>query len=154
MTPDFAGAELHNANLSGADLTAADLRRAALIGASLTDADLRSADLTKATLFTANVDGTSLRNAVVSEVISGYCVFAGVSLDGIRGLDSIVHLGPSTIGIDTLERTAADLSKYSSNVVCQTHEEQKQQRSQEQCQPIHQNSHHHSDLRHGCSFKT
>jgi hypothetical protein len=35
---------------------------------------------------------------------------SAVSLQGVRGLETTLHDGPSSIGVDVLERTAFDLS--------------------------------------------
>jgi len=49
--------------------------------------------------------GANLNTAV------GWCSFSELSLVGIKGLENAVHEGPSSIGVDTLELTAADLAK-------------------------------------------
>jgi hypothetical protein len=66
----------------GAHLTGADLCMAGLANASLTGANLTRADLTRASI--------------------GWAVFGDVDLSTVRGLETIQHQGPSTIGIDTL----------------------------------------------------
>jgi TIR domain/Pentapeptide repeats (8 copies) len=87
----FFGAELW-ANLSGADLTAADL----------TNADLREADLSGAKLEFANLRLTDLRGADLTRARVAFTSFDGVDLGTVKGLESIRHDGPSTIGIDTI----------------------------------------------------
>ena len=58
-----SGADLRNADLSGANLRNADLRNADLLGANLRNADLRNADLLGANLRNADLLGVDLRNA-------------------------------------------------------------------------------------------
>ena len=62
---DLSGADLREANLSGADLSGADLREANLSGADLRRADLRGANLSGANLSGANLKGSDIRLASV-----------------------------------------------------------------------------------------
>ena len=57
------GADLRSANLHGADLYGADLRSANLHGADLRSANLRSANLHSADLYGADLYGADLRSA-------------------------------------------------------------------------------------------
>ena len=113
------GADLHKADLAGTDLTGTDF-----IGADLTDASLRGANLggahlavanfTDADLRGANLRGASLRGANLTrvdlrEVHIGWTAFGDVDLRTVRGLDTLEHDGPSTIGIDTLYRSYANI---------------------------------------------
>ncbi len=119
---DLTGANLTNANLSlaslaGARLRAADLRNADLLAADLERADLRNAnlrgsrfngtnlaqaslvgaDLGRAVIFGSDLRGAEIRNAKMF-----LTVIAMTNLSGVKGLGAVVHLGPSTIGIDTI----------------------------------------------------
>jgi hypothetical protein len=89
---DLIGANLSGANLGGADLIGANLRGANLIGANLTGTDLRSTDLNGANLNGADLDKARFEGTNV----------INVDLSTVRGLDSIQHRGPSSIGIDTI----------------------------------------------------
>jgi Pentapeptide repeats (8 copies) len=88
-----AGEEIPN--LSEADLTGARLVGARLVGARLDRARLVGARLVGARLVGARLDGARC----------GGTTFANVDLSEVKGLDQIKHLGPSTIGIDTLFRS-------------------------------------------------
>jgi hypothetical protein len=111
---DCSGSTFASANLSEADLTRADLSGTLLAGARLTAAtlldarlgaaDLSGTDLTLATLTEATLAGATLAGSVV-----GFTVFANTDFRGARGLDTIEHRGPSTVGIDTLYRSADEL---------------------------------------------
>jgi uncharacterized protein YjbI with pentapeptide repeats len=148
--PDLAGADLGEANLSGAnlsktDLKTADLHEANLRGANLNksnlvDANLIVADLTGAQLISADLSGANLlgaqltwanlfdsilwkadfRQAVLyGALLSGADLtdadfgqadlwqthLAAVDLSVAKGLETINHIGPSTIGIDTIYKS-------------------------------------------------
>jgi len=82
-------ANLNAANLSGSDLTGATLKRASLIGANLTR---------------ANLDGVDLSACIV-----GGTLFGNVDLSVVKGLETLVHLGPSPIGIDTVYKSRGNI---------------------------------------------
>jgi len=92
---DLNRADLNRANLSQAHLIRADLRRATLSGA-----DLSEADLPWATLSRADLEATNLERALVEGT-----VFGDVDLSVVKGLDTVKHLGPSTVGIDTIYKS-------------------------------------------------
>jgi hypothetical protein len=79
-------------DLSGANLSEADLSRA----------DLRKADLSEADLTSASLLGAYVRQADLSECVVDGTVFGATDLSAVKGLDSVKHEGPSTIGVDTL----------------------------------------------------
>lgn len=93
-------ADLSEADLTGADLTGADLSNADLTGADLTGADLSGTDLSEADLCGAILNGANLSEANIGRTIFGY-----VDLSMVKGLETIFHIGPSTIGIDTIYRS-------------------------------------------------
>ena len=120
----FTGANLTGANLTGANLTRADLTDAFLlmanltdanlIGAQFTDADLTGAHLTRAHLAGTRLVGAHLTGAHLAETnLSGatisHTIFADVDLSTALGLKTVKHLGPSTIGIDTLYRSKGNI---------------------------------------------
>jgi len=81
------------------DLNRADLSRASLYGANLSGADLRRADL-----INANLSGADLSQAACASTS-----FGDVDLSEVKGLESIKHYGPSTVGIDTLFRSGGKI---------------------------------------------
>jgi hypothetical protein len=111
---NLGGANLLGANLRGADLRGANLLEANLRGANLSEAnlsyaflveqDLRGADLRAANLFEADLDGANFGLANI-----GWTIFANVNLSLAKGLDSVEHWGPSTIGVDTLLHSKGDI---------------------------------------------
>lgn len=97
---DLLRTNLIEANLGGTVLYAAHLVEALLSGADLRGADLRGADLSGATLREA-----VLAEADFSNVRIGYTILANVDLRALKGIETIKHFGPSTIGIDTIYRS-------------------------------------------------
>jgi hypothetical protein len=91
-------------DLSGADLRGADLRRANLILAVLTGANISSA-----ILFFTNFTVAILQYAVFANSELGDTIFANTDLSLAKGLDSVRHDGPSTIGIDTLYESGGNI---------------------------------------------
>ncbi len=122
---NLSGKNLSRAQLGIANLTAADLRRADLSWAdlgttNLTAADLSGADLTGANLFVTNLTrahltGVNLNVAALKEARLSGADLTGASIGGttfgdndlsdVKGLETVRHDGPSTIGIDTIYRS-------------------------------------------------
>jgi uncharacterized protein YjbI with pentapeptide repeats len=131
IRPDLRRAELHKANLAGANLIRVDLTEAGLTLASLRKANLREADLTeaqlayadfsKARLIRANLSRADLAFVAFSETTLRKTefwharfwdtLFADVDLRGAEGLEAVEHDGPSTIGIDTIYRSGGEISE-------------------------------------------
>jgi uncharacterized protein YjbI with pentapeptide repeats len=112
---NLLGAELDNADLHGADLRGAklgaahlcnvSLGRANLSNANLTLVDLRSADLRSADLDYTDLRSADLGGAAFHEARFNEVSLANVDLRGVKGLDTVKHEGPSTIGIDTIYKS-------------------------------------------------
>ncbi len=111
---DLMGAKLIRAHLSDADLSSTDLR-----DADLSDADLRGADLNRAYLNGANFSAAVLVEAYFSNSILfktkfnrsrfGYTTIANCDVRKALGLDMVRHIGPSSIGIDTLFKSGGNI---------------------------------------------
>lgn len=128
--PDLSGANLHNADLSSANLfgtdlseanlhnanlSSANLRGAKLHRADLRDANLCDADLIGANLHGANLHGADLRDANLGGVnadlsyanLSGTLlwdtVITNVDLSTTKGLTEIVHQGPSLVDLPSVD---------------------------------------------------
>ena len=95
-------ADLSRANAVGADFAGANLARADLGWADLSKAQLTGADLTKAVLLGTNLTRATLTDAQFNMAVCGATIFAGVDLAQARALESVRHLMPSTLGVDTL----------------------------------------------------
>jgi hypothetical protein len=106
---NLAGVDLRGSDLRGADLSGANLKGSSLMSASLHEADLRNADLTGVNLTGANLTDTRLKGADLTGARVGGTVFADVDLRHVKGLDTLRHMSPSTIGTDTLARSRGTL---------------------------------------------
>ena len=95
---------LGRANLRSAQFVEADLNATNLCGSDLRDANLKYASLIGANLTRANLEGADLSYAIV-----GGSLFGNVDLSVIKGLDTLVHIGPSTIGIDTVFKSKGNI---------------------------------------------
>jgi len=109
LRANLNGADLSGANLSVARLSGANLDGARLSGANLSWANLGVVRLRRADLREANLRGANLRNADLSEAEIGWTVFGDVDLSVAKGLDTVKHGGPSTIGIDTLYKSGGKI---------------------------------------------
>ncbi len=114
---DLRGADLSGANLVGAALTGVSLYSARLQGAILsraklndgdlswadfTQAELWEADLRRAELYKTNFSRAFLKGADLSDSTMLATSIGYVDLSAVTGLKTVRHLGPSTIGIDTI----------------------------------------------------
>lgn len=118
---NLSGTDLTRANMRGAilrssamfrtDLTAANMNDAQLalaflVMADLTMASLERADLTGARLTNANFSHAKLKGAILSDAVVESTIFADIDLSGVIGLHKVRHNGPSSIGVDTVDRSA------------------------------------------------
>jgi hypothetical protein len=123
---DFRGADLSDANLINANFSDANLGRASFSDANLSDADLTNVNLSyanlsftnfsEAILLNANLSNTflynagfihaSLRGADFTSAELGLTTFANNDLSEVKGLETLRHMAPSTIGVDTLYKSA------------------------------------------------
>lgn len=138
---DFIGADLTNVDLrgvnlkdgqlfgsqlKGATLRAANLRRVDLVGADLSGADLQGADLRRADLresnlsnanlsYTqlgaANLNGATLNDTDLKGCRMGNTCLGNLNLQVARGLESVIHTGPSSIDIATIYRSKGIIPK-------------------------------------------
>lgn len=107
----LVGADLRMAGLSGASLIGADLGEANLNGADLFAAKLSKADLRGAMLINTNLRGADLSGADLSDSTMWLTSVANIDLSGVKGLETVKHSGPSSIGIDTIYRSKAEISE-------------------------------------------
>jgi len=104
---DFHGVKLngvnfHRANLEGVNLHKAILNTARLSSAELSGADLSQANLSYADLSDTHFNRTNLDGTNLAHVTLRDTEFAHVDLSTAKGLDTVRHVGPSTIGLDTI----------------------------------------------------
>jgi hypothetical protein len=92
---NLAGANFHNTNLSSANLSSARLWQT-----DLSEAKLRDANLYRACFKETNLQRTNFHKACLLDTM-----FLNVNLSEAINLETVIHLGPSTIGIDTIQRS-------------------------------------------------
>jgi hypothetical protein len=112
---DLFGANLSSANLSGSHLSNADLALANLAGANLEKARLYFSNLVASKLEGTNLSESSLigsrfqypdlSKTVFTNAEMLRAVFSDCDLSKCVGLSAVKHVGPSSIGIDTLIRS-------------------------------------------------
>lgn len=110
-------ANLTEANLSVANLSYANLTRCSLSRAVLRDSNLEMADLSEADLCEANLIGTTFRlttlyHTRLCRATFGYSVIVDCDLRSVLGLDSAIHVAPSSIGLDTIAKSGGNISSF------------------------------------------
>jgi TIR domain/Pentapeptide repeats (8 copies) len=113
---DLTGATLERANLSRAllhssKLVAANLKGANLHGAQLGHSDLSKANLADAELVAVTFTGAILAGTEFRNSLMGSTSLDAVNLSKAKGLSTIRHVGPSSIGTDTMHLSRASISE-------------------------------------------
>lgn len=111
----FVGANMEDASLLHAYLAesilvGANLQQTHLAKANLSSADLRDASLRHAYCVSTIFTGTGLVGCDFNEAEIGWSSFDRTDLSCARGLESVHHVGPSSIGTDTLYRSSGNIS--------------------------------------------
>jgi TIR domain-containing protein/pentapeptide repeat protein len=106
----LAGANLAGSNCTEAHLFRADLGMSNLAGAlldesSLLEANLAGAILSDAVLFGANLNSAALDLCDLSRASVGTTSFGDNDLSLVTGLETVQHVTPSTIGLDTIYKS-------------------------------------------------
>jgi|SRR6267142_494807 len=95
IRPDLSGSNFNRADLSGAILFQADLSGSSFIWSVLAGVDFQFANLTWSQLDGADVGDSTM----------GYTSLGNTGLANAKGLETVRHTNPSTIGIDTIFRS-------------------------------------------------
>lgn len=106
---DLSGAKLNKTRLHSANLSCGNLSRADLSRADLSDADLSDANLDGAVLVGAELSAAKLNNTDMRVSLIGWTTFGNVDLSKVTGLDTLLHLGASTVGIDTIYKSGGQI---------------------------------------------
>lgn len=101
---DFHHTNLENANLCNANLSSAFLNDASLFGADLTGAKFRHANLYRTCFKETILQRTNFHEALLLNTL-----FLNVDLSEALNLETAIHLGPSTIGFDTIQRSKGNI---------------------------------------------
>ena len=112
----LTGAKLRNADISQTSLVVARLDHAELIGADLNESDLSSADLSESDLretmlLDTNFSDARLKGADFHNCIMGGTQLGNIDLSQAKGLETVEHFAPSTIGIDTIYLSGGNISE-------------------------------------------
>lgn len=99
---DLSGADLRGADLKGAHLKEANLRGADLRWAHLKQTDLRGAYLNSTMLHSTTFTLARVTHADFTEARLGYTMLTDTDLSEAIGLETVQHLGPSTVSVDTI----------------------------------------------------
>src|SRR6266700_2150814 len=102
-------AYLINAHLGGATLTHANLSEAHLYMADFTDVNLHEANLSNANMTDAVFISTDLTTAELTSAKLWRTLFADIDLSTVKGLDTIIHIGPSYIDLSTIARSQSTI---------------------------------------------
>jgi uncharacterized protein YjbI with pentapeptide repeats len=102
-------ATLFNTYLSAAELNQANLRKANLMRAQLNQANLSGANLTEADLGGANLSLANLTGADLNQASMVITSFGDVDLSTVKGLETVIHKGPSYIDIHTIYRSKGNI---------------------------------------------
>jgi uncharacterized protein YjbI with pentapeptide repeats len=124
---DVSGCLLDGADLRRANLRGSDLREASLLGSFLAEANLSGGSIVRTGEISArqqnisesgrpastrgeflggtNLRGAKLRDADLAGAWVGATSFTDLDLRDVVGLEGLRHLGPSSIGIDTIYKS-------------------------------------------------
>jgi len=102
---DLRGAYFGAANLRKANLTQAKLKRASFFAARLQHVNLNGADMSGVDLVRAYFKDTEFRETDLSNCLMDRTVMVDIDLSLSKGLETVRHKGPSSIGIDTIYRS-------------------------------------------------
>jgi hypothetical protein len=102
-------ADLLRANFNFAQLNDADLRSCALNFGDFAFANLKGTDLSWSDLTNVNFTWATLQGTNFANTQFGGCTFGYNDLRSVTGLDTVRHLGPTAIGIDTLYNSGGEI---------------------------------------------
>ena len=106
---NLRGRQLSEADFHGAFLDRADFAEAILVRTYFRAASLQGASFCSATLAENVFDDTDLEDTDFSRALIGWEMFGRVDLSKVKGLETIVHGGPSTIGIEAIRRSGGNI---------------------------------------------
>jgi len=97
------------ASLKAADLKGANLNKANFMNATLEGTNLSGANLKEANLAVATIRDSQLDNAEFSESTFIFTAILNSDLSNAKGLENVIHKGPSSIGIDTILKSKGNI---------------------------------------------
>jgi hypothetical protein len=114
LNPDLSDANLDDLELAFGDFSATNFAGASLCKstfqeAKLDGADLNNADLSGVDFTLTNITGAEVAGANFNEAYMYGTVIGDVDLSEAKNLESVKHVAPSTIGIDTIYRSGGNI---------------------------------------------
>lgn len=119
IAADFTNANLHSTNLRkvyfsqvncrNANFRSTDLSGAAFSTVDFSGTDLQAVNLRYTKFVGADFVGSNLINADMSHADLVAAVFINIDLSEVKGLETVQHRGPSTIGIDTIYKSKGQI---------------------------------------------
>jgi uncharacterized protein YjbI with pentapeptide repeats len=95
-------AQLKNAQLNYAQLNYADLDNAHLNDANMSDANMSDANLNNVNMNCTYLNCANLYGADLSHALLKSAVLTNIDMSQTKGLETVRHRGPSSVGVDTL----------------------------------------------------
>lgn len=108
---NLSDADLSKADILGARLTNANFTRATFYDANVMESEFKGVNFTGAKFSWAVFRNCNLGGANFSTCICEYATFASTNFANCLGLQDVIHQGPSTIGIDTIIKSAGRVSE-------------------------------------------
>lgn len=113
---DLSGANLKDANLIGVNFKETNLNGTNLSGSNIVDVDFRKANLSGANFKYANISGANFSGAILlktnfQKAMIDSCNLDKIDLSKSKNLKTVIHDGPSPIGIDTIYKSNGEIPK-------------------------------------------
>ena len=102
---DVSDTTFYETDLGGVNLSRSNLSKSCFHGTRIIGANLAGADLSEASLTSVFLNKVNLKGAVLNGVTVARTEFCNLDLSGVKGLETVKHRAPSTIGIDTLYKS-------------------------------------------------
>ena len=108
---DLQGANLLRTKFNGTDLIEADLTEANIRGVNFKWANLQKAIFQRAKLHVVEFYFTELEGANFNDTVVSYLILVKIDLSKVKGLDSVHHDAPSSIGMDTIYESGGHIPR-------------------------------------------
>lgn len=102
---DATEADFQRANFNGADLSKSNLTRASFV-----EADFTKAELSDATCLGTDFSRAKFQDTQGSQLVCGWTRWGNCDLTQVTGLNTAIHHGPSSIGIETWIRSRGQIA--------------------------------------------
>ncbi|MFN0195733.1 MAG: pentapeptide repeat-containing protein [Planctomycetaceae bacterium] len=107
----FTQSQLQQARFNGANLSASTFQHADLSEASFAETLLIETQFKNTKMIGVDFSRSLIEKSHWQDCTLGWTTFGNVDLSTSSGLDSCIHLAPSTIGVDTIYRSRGKISE-------------------------------------------